>query len=194
MRFNTPPNWPNAPEGWMPDPGWTPESGWPAPPAGWRFWLNDYGVPVDGPPGFYGTRKRRLTGAGLALAAGTGVLGLLFGVGASSEPTVRSARPVAEVVQASPTITETVATPGPTVTATATKTATPKPAPTVTKTVTKEVEVPVPLLDSGGGGSDSSVYYDTCSDARAAGDTPLYRGDPGYDSHLDRDNDGVACE
>ncbi|UXX97613.1 excalibur calcium-binding domain-containing protein [Streptomyces sp. AD2-2] len=23
---------------------------------------------------------------------------------------------------------------------------------------------------------------------------PLHRGDPGYDSHLDRDGDGVACE
>ncbi|WP_435838535.1 excalibur calcium-binding domain-containing protein [Streptomyces achromogenes] len=23
---------------------------------------------------------------------------------------------------------------------------------------------------------------------------PLYAGDPGYDSHLDRDGDGVACE
>ncbi|MFG2131906.1 excalibur calcium-binding domain-containing protein [Streptomyces sp. NPDC048751] len=28
----------------------------------------------------------------------------------------------------------------------------------------------------------------------AAGDTPLYAGDPGYDRHLDRDGDGVACE
>ncbi|MET9314136.1 excalibur calcium-binding domain-containing protein [Kribbella sp. NPDC003505] len=22
----------------------------------------------------------------------------------------------------------------------------------------------------------------------------MHRGEPGYDSHLDRDNDGVACE
>ena len=34
------------------------------------------------------------------------------------------------------------------------------------------------------------VYYETCADAPGA----LYRGDPGYGSHLDRDNDGVACE
>jgi TolA-binding protein len=39
-----------------------------------------------------------------------------------------------------------------------------------------------------------SVYYDTCSDAEAAGDTPLYAGDPGYADHLDADGDGVACE
>ena len=29
---------------------------------------------------------------------------------------------------------------------------------------------------------------------RAAGKAPLYKGQPGYDSHLDRDGDGVACE
>ncbi|MFB9704886.1 excalibur calcium-binding domain-containing protein [Rhodococcus aetherivorans] len=23
---------------------------------------------------------------------------------------------------------------------------------------------------------------------------PLYRGDPGYAAHLDRDNDGIACK
>lgn len=39
-----------------------------------------------------------------------------------------------------------------------------------------------------------SVYYSSCADAKAAGAAPLYRGDPGYRSGLDRDNDGVACE
>jgi hypothetical protein len=29
---------------------------------------------------------------------------------------------------------------------------------------------------------------------RAAGAAPLYRGQPGYSSRLDRDGDGVACE
>ena len=36
--------------------------------------------------------------------------------------------------------------------------------------------------------------YRNCSEARAAGAAPLYRGQPGYGSHLDRDGDGVACE
>jgi endonuclease YncB( thermonuclease family) len=40
----------------------------------------------------------------------------------------------------------------------------------------------------------AAVYYKNCTAARAAGVTPLYRGQPGYGSHLDRDNDGVACE
>jgi hypothetical protein len=38
------------------------------------------------------------------------------------------------------------------------------------------------------------AYYANCSAARAAGVAPLYRGQPGYRSALDRDNDGVACE
>ncbi len=42
--------------------------------------------------------------------------------------------------------------------------------------------------------SGSSVYYKSCTEARAAGVTPIYRGQPGYGTHLDRDGDGVACE
>lgn len=36
--------------------------------------------------------------------------------------------------------------------------------------------------------------FRSCAAARAAGAAPLYRGDPGYSSALDRDGDGVACE
>ena len=42
--------------------------------------------------------------------------------------------------------------------------------------------------------SGGSVYFRNCSAARAAGAAPVRRGDPGYASHLDRDNDGVGCE
>ncbi|MBU8714098.1 excalibur calcium-binding domain-containing protein [Brevibacillus parabrevis] len=38
------------------------------------------------------------------------------------------------------------------------------------------------------------VYYANCSEAKAAGAAPLYRGEPGYRAKLDRDKDGVACE
>ena len=47
-----------------------------------------------------------------------------------------------------------------------------------------------PAQESGG----SSAYYANCSAAKAAGAAPLYRGDAGYRSALDRDGDGVACE
>lgn len=49
---------------------------------------------------------------------------------------------------------------------------------------------PAQTADSG----SSDVYYGSCSDVRAAGKAPLYAGQPGYRSGLDRDNDGVACE
>jgi endonuclease YncB( thermonuclease family) len=39
-----------------------------------------------------------------------------------------------------------------------------------------------------------SARYKSCTEARAAGAAPLYRGQPGYNPNLDRDNDGVACE
>ncbi len=40
----------------------------------------------------------------------------------------------------------------------------------------------------------SGVYYFRCAEARAAGVAPIYAGQPGYRSALDRDGDGVACE
>ena len=40
----------------------------------------------------------------------------------------------------------------------------------------------------------TGVSYRNCTEARAAGVTPLRRGQPGYAPKLDRDGDGVACE
>jgi hypothetical protein len=60
---------------------------------------------------------------------------------------------------------------------------------TVTKTATAQS-----LAGGGNSAGGDSVYYANCTEARAAGDTPLYRGDPGYRAGLDRDGDGVACE
>lgn len=40
----------------------------------------------------------------------------------------------------------------------------------------------------------SGGAYANCAAARAAGAAPVRRGQPGYGSHLDRDNDGVGCE
>ncbi|RYY33573.1 MAG: hypothetical protein EOP59_17445, partial [Sphingomonadales bacterium] len=39
-----------------------------------------------------------------------------------------------------------------------------------------------------------SFVFRNCAAARAAGATPLYRGQRGYGSHMDGDGDGVACE
>ncbi len=42
--------------------------------------------------------------------------------------------------------------------------------------------------------SRTSAYYQNCTAVRNAGAAPLYRGQNGYAPHLDRDNDGIACE
>jgi hypothetical protein len=39
-----------------------------------------------------------------------------------------------------------------------------------------------------------TAYYSNCSEADDAGVTPLYEGDDGYRSGLDREGDGIACE
>ncbi|KAA8720183.1 excalibur calcium-binding domain-containing protein [Corynebacterium spheniscorum] len=40
----------------------------------------------------------------------------------------------------------------------------------------------------------ASVHYRNCQEAKNAGAAPIYRGEPGYAPHLDRDGDGIACE
>ncbi|WP_426624790.1 excalibur calcium-binding domain-containing protein [Leifsonia sp. McL0607] len=40
----------------------------------------------------------------------------------------------------------------------------------------------------------SSTWYANCAEARAAGAAPIFVGEPGYSTKLDRDKDGVACE
>jgi hypothetical protein len=41
---------------------------------------------------------------------------------------------------------------------------------------------------------EPATSYANCDAVRAAGKAPLLRGEPGYSGHLDRDDDGVACE
>jgi len=43
-------------------------------------------------------------------------------------------------------------------------------------------------------GATPVTYYKNCTEARKAGVTPIHKGEDGYDSHLDRDGDGIACE
>ena len=40
----------------------------------------------------------------------------------------------------------------------------------------------------------AGVYYANCDAARAAGAAPIYEGQPGYRTALDRDRDGIACD
>ncbi|WP_083224791.1 excalibur calcium-binding domain-containing protein [Sphingomonas panacis] len=40
----------------------------------------------------------------------------------------------------------------------------------------------------------SGDYWSGCDAARAAGTAPIYRGEPGYRTEMDGDDDGIACE
>jgi len=42
--------------------------------------------------------------------------------------------------------------------------------------------------------TDEEIVYKNCTEAREAGVTPLFKGEPGYSKKLDRDGDGIACE
>ena len=75
----------------------------------------------------------------------------------------------------------------------------PKLTPTVKTTTAKPEPKPAPKPKPKPTGSSTpepptDVYYANCTQARAAGAAPLYQGEPGYRSGLDRDHDGVACE
>lgn len=53
---------------------------------------------------------------------------------------------------------------------------------------------PNPALVTGGADARGAKSFRNCAEARAAGVAPIYRGQPGYAPHLDRDHDGIACE
>ena len=196
VKFNVPPGWPDPPLGWIPQDSWRPDPQWPEAPTGWRYWVDDNGAPVRGPIGAFGgpvslKRAGALVGGGLVTAL---ALGSAMGAGSAATTTTVSA-PTQTVL--GPVIT----VPGPTMTL---------PGPTVTATATVTVTIAPTAVDRSqtAGGSTgiqpktvvstpkpaASAYYANCAAARAAGVAPLYRGQPGYRSGLDRDNDGVACE
>ena len=186
-RFNSPPGWPPPPEpGWQPPAGWQPDPSWPPAPTGWKFWVNERGGRSLGPRGTYGSVSRGPLVAG-GIVAGVVLLVALVAAlpGGSPSGTPSSTKTVTVTVpqaaQPQPTVTVARRVPGPTVRVTVRP-----PRATVTVTAPRSAPVVQP--------TETSVYYANCTEARAAGDTPLYVGDPGYGPHLDRDNDGVACE
>jgi hypothetical protein len=53
---------------------------------------------------------------------------------------------------------------------------------------------PAPAAHAPAAPAPAAPYYANCAAARAAGAAPLYAGQPGYSTKLDRDRDGIACE
>lgn len=55
-------------------------------------------------------------------------------------------------------------------------------------------QIPQPAANLPPEPAPAAAYYANCTEVREAGAAPIYSGDPGYSSKLDRDGDGVACE
>jgi len=53
---------------------------------------------------------------------------------------------------------------------------------------------PAPVIKGETSSRAPALIYKNCTEARAAGASPLYVGQPGYSKRLDKDGDGVACE
>lgn len=145
------------------------------------------------PPDY--SAKTAFKTVGLMTAAGLLLVGCVAGVaelagGQDDEPDVEvtTAAPAGVnrvVPSASATSAVASPSPSPTVSSPAPKATTKKsPAPART------TKAPPPPPED----EPDDVYYANCSEARAAGAAPLYRGEPGYRKGLDRDGDGVACE
>ena len=110
--------------------------------------------------------------------------------------TVRAAPAPASLVSHKPTPS---ASPSPTPSSSPSSSPTPSPEPTTAEpspepTVDAPAEEPAPEPPAQPEPAPQQAYYSSCREAKAAGAAPLYRGDPGYRSGLDRDGDGVACE
>jgi Domain of unknown function (DUF4190)/Septum formation len=50
LRYNPPPGWPPAPEGFIPPPGWEPDPSWPPAPPGWQLVVDDSQMPTQVSP------------------------------------------------------------------------------------------------------------------------------------------------
>ena len=141
-------------------------------------------------------------------AATAGVLaGALLLTGCSSSVRAPKVTPSASSSSTSASVSPSVsATPSSSPTPSASATPSESPSPTVTPSPVPTTEAPAqapaaeapaqqaPAQPVQQAPAQSSVYYETCADARAAGAAPLHRGEPGYRPGLDRDGDGVACE
>ena len=135
----------------------------------------------------------------VAALVGCGAIGSAFSDDNDKDATPR---PIASVVATTTTTAD--ADTAADATPTATPTAAPTPAERTTTaaatpaTTTKTTRTTTTTKPPAGGGTTTKppaqVYYRNCDEVRAAGAAPLYAGQPGYRTALDRDKDGVACE
>ena len=56
------------------------------------------------------------------------------------------------------------------------------------------IENPLAFLETRTRPPKAGDVWQGCNDARAAGTAPIYSYEPGYDTKMDGDGDGIACE
>jgi hypothetical protein len=66
-RYNHPPTWPQAPDGWTPPAGWQPDPTWPPAPPGWQFWVETEAQPAPSAPAANGWQAQPLQTNGTAV-------------------------------------------------------------------------------------------------------------------------------
>lgn len=118
---------------------------------------------------------RRVAAIGVIVAAS-------FGACAAEEPETREPTTTTEGVADTLPFAPTTAPP----TTSPPTTAPPATAPPATTRATSPPATSPPATQG--------AYYANCDEARRAGAAPIRRGEPGYRSGLDRDNDGIACD
>jgi hypothetical protein len=101
----------------------------------------------------------------------------------------QSPAPAPAVAEPAPAAAAPAPAPAPAAVAPAPAPVAPAPAPVVPAAPAPAAPVPAPAAPA-----PAAVYYANCTAARAAGAAPLYAGQAGYRSALDRDSDGIACE
>lgn len=102
-----------------------------------------------------------------------------------SKGSVESPSEESTTTTTAPSTTTTMAPSATTTTAAPTTTTSAKPTTTTTQPpTTTTTEAP----------ASSEPSFANCTEAKAAGYKDILRGQPGYADHLDRDQDGVACE
>lgn len=179
-----------------PTPGWYPD---PTGTADLAYWN---GQTWGSPPRKLPCDKRGLIIGG-SIVGGFALLGLIGNIGSGGDSVNTTASTVTKTVTVAAEPTTVTGTAPPSIsTVTITQAAPPAPffeppAPVYEPPVEAPAPVPepplppvVPLMPQ----VPSNAYYGSCAAARAAGAAPLYAGEPGYRSALDRDGDGVACE
>lgn len=181
-RFNPPPGWPAAPEGWKPPRGWKPDPSWPKPPNGWKLWVTDTSKP-------WPARHWVLTPL-IALAVGLGV-GNIGGQTASRPSYLAEPAPAPTITVTAPPVT---VTPEPVVV-----TLTPETI-VITQTAPPPASAqsnpqPQPFVNAPQESKKTDPRFKTCKEAKANGYGHYRKGtDPEYDWYRDADHDGVVCE